>query len=374
MKTLNEIKVLVVEDVANWREALCQMYKEIIPQCQVNSASSGPDALRMIENGERFDLLSLDINLGITHPKTEVGQPDLDLNVHGADGRSVLRRAHELKACKGVIVITGLAHDTTLALVIPDLEERKRVRMTLHAYLQDLFPGKNLYLQKYPESKIPESIRDFRKALSCKRLLSLCEDEDANRFCQVSDYWHITFAGETVLVKNCVGLRYIAYLLQKPGNPVHSCDLEKIIGTGNIEPSSKAYVNMTPEQLSEYGLGVRKNLDDVERPFDHKALKSYKYRLDEIEKQLQEAKEFNDTARIQRLEKEKEWLTNETTSRWSPKSASVEKSRKNVQKAIRRSSEKIESHHKKLWRHLNKSLSTGISCIYSPSNPTYWIF
>ncbi|MBC8359425.1 MAG: response regulator [Candidatus Aminicenantes bacterium] len=372
MKALNEIKVLVVEDDANWKEALCQMYKQIIPQCHVNSASSGIDALRMIENGEKFDLLSLDINLGITHPKTEVGHPDL--NVYGADGRSVLRRAHELNACKGLIVITGLAYDTTLALVIPDLEESKRVRMTLHAYLQDLFPGKNLYLKKYPESKIPESIRVFMKALSCKRLLSLCEDEDANRFCQVGEYWHITFAGETVLVKNRVGLRYIAYLLQNPDNPLHSCELERIIGTGNIEPSSKVYVNMPPEQLSEYGLDVRKNLGDVDEPSDHKALESYKSEFKEIEKQLQEAKEFNDPALIQRLEREEEWLSKEILSRWGRKSASVEKSRKNVQKAIQRSLEKIKKDHRKLWLHLTKSLSTGNFCIYSPSNPTDWIF
>lgn len=173
MKTLNEIKVLVVEDDANWKEALCQMYKEIIPQCHVNSASSGLDALRMIENGEKFDLLSLDINLGITHPKTEVGHPDL--NVHGADGRSVLRRAHELNACKGVIVITGLAYDTTLALVIPDKKDLMRVKSTLDEYLEDLFPGRKLYLQKIAGCTAVECVSQYKKVLKREKIIRLCK-------------------------------------------------------------------------------------------------------------------------------------------------------------------------------------------------------
>lgn len=173
MKTLNEIKVLVVEDDANWKEALCQMYKEIIPRCHVNSASSGLDALRMIENGEKFDLLSLDINLGITHPKTEVGRPDL--NVHGADGRSVLRRAHELNACKGVIVITGLAYDTTLALVIPNKKDLMRVKSTLDEYLEDLFQGRKLYLQKIAGCTAVECVSQYKEVLKREKIIRLCK-------------------------------------------------------------------------------------------------------------------------------------------------------------------------------------------------------
>lgn len=173
MKALNEIKVLVVEDDANWKEALCQMYKEIMPQCHVNSASSGPDALRMIENDEKFDLLSLDINLGIAHPKTEVGH--LDLNVHGADGRSVLRRVHELNACKGVIVITGLAYDTTLPLVIPDKNDLMRVKSTLDEYLENLFPGRKLYLQKIAGCTAVECVSQYKKVLKREKIIRLCK-------------------------------------------------------------------------------------------------------------------------------------------------------------------------------------------------------
>lgn len=167
MKASNQIKVLIVEDDAEWRESLCRMYEEILPACHVDSASSGRDALRRIENGDRFNLLSLDINLGSTHPRTEAG------HIPGADGRSVLRRAHEKHSCNGVIVITGLAYDETLIWVMTE-EEIKKVRMTLHASLDGLFPKRNLYLQKISTGTPDECISQYKTVLDRKKLESLC--------------------------------------------------------------------------------------------------------------------------------------------------------------------------------------------------------
>lgn len=174
MRHKNKIKVLVVEDDANWREALCQMYKEIIPQCHVKSADSGPSALRAITNGENFDLLSLDINLGSTHPKTAAGQPDL--KVQGADGRSVLRKFHEKNACNGVVVITGLNYDETITFVIPNENEFRRVRSSLQVFLNTLFPSRHLYINKIKDIQTAEdNIKIIRKDLTFDKITSICQ-------------------------------------------------------------------------------------------------------------------------------------------------------------------------------------------------------
>lgn len=169
-----KIKILVVEDDVSWREAIRKMFKEILPLASVKCTGDGREALRWIkEENEKYDLISLDINLGSTHLKTHDGKPDLE--IPGCNGLTILRMAYELKSCNGIIVITAAPHDQTLEVVIPSEEERCKVRMTLNGYLEELFPSRNRSLNKpYKESTIDKSIITYKEILTPKLIKQLC--------------------------------------------------------------------------------------------------------------------------------------------------------------------------------------------------------
>jgi hypothetical protein len=46
-----------------------------------------------------------------------------------------------------------------------------------------------------------------------------------NVFRREGDYWTIVFDGRTVRLRDSRGLRYLAVLLRRPGEPVHSLDI-----------------------------------------------------------------------------------------------------------------------------------------------------
>ncbi len=57
------MKIAVIDDEKYAREELCHQIEEILPEAQIQVASSGAAAVELIEGG-RFDLLFLDIRLG----------------------------------------------------------------------------------------------------------------------------------------------------------------------------------------------------------------------------------------------------------------------------------------------------------------------
>jgi hypothetical protein len=150
------------------------MYEEILKPIspKVESASSGPDAIRMIRS-RKFDLVSCDINLGITHPENPDGFPDT--KIAGADGRTVIREVSERRAGNGIVVITGIDHDETISVVIRDEARVERLRMTLNTYIEEMFPGKNPCLKKGSKSTIQECIKIFKEVLSYEKLIKLAE-------------------------------------------------------------------------------------------------------------------------------------------------------------------------------------------------------
>jgi hypothetical protein len=97
------------------------------------------------------------------------------LKIPGADGRKILRTAHEERACNAVVVITGLDHAEDLQVIIPDEEERRRVKMTLDFYLDKLFPGRHLYFKKDPGISVADCIKTYKGVLTRGEILRLCE-------------------------------------------------------------------------------------------------------------------------------------------------------------------------------------------------------
>ena len=93
---------------------------------------------------------------------------------------------------------------------------------------------------------------------------------------------------------------------------------------------------------------------------------------------LREAKAFNDLGRVERLQREMDFLLQELAAATGPggrlrKAASItERARQNVTRAIRAAIERIAEHGPALARHLEKTIETGSTCSYAADPATSW--
>lgn len=367
-----QIRILVVEDDPTWSEALVGMYRNIFSHLStsIETAISGQQAIRRIRDGENFNLISCDINMGLTHPRATDGSL---VTADGADGRSVLRVASEHKACNGIVVITGFDQDKTYEFVVPDEGQRRRIHMTLHAYLDGLFPGRNLYLKKGQEYPPAECVEVFKDVLREKdRLENIC----SNSFKKRGDFWEVVFFGETFYLEDSKGLTYIACLLSQMGKPISCKELSALVEGHNLTNDSP-FGKMSRSQLSEYGL-MDLGADDAGEHLDKRSIIEYRNRLKELEEDLSEADRFNDIGLITKLENEKEAILIELKhsiglgGRVRRAPSSNEKARQAVYKRITEAIENIKDKNKALYEHLKSSIKTGGSCTYSPLNPLHW--
>ncbi|MCA9127097.1 MAG: hypothetical protein KDB22_08425 [Planctomycetales bacterium] len=108
-------------------------------------------------------------------------------------------------------------------------------------------------------------------------------------------------------------------------------------------------------------------------------LKGYRDRLREIDEELEEATSFNDPARQEKLDEERQAILDQIKSAQGlggrvRHNFDAERSRKTVCKAISRAVEAIEKVHPELGLHLHKSINLGLEVSYSPDVVIDWLF
>lgn len=171
------MKILVVEDNYDYRQALIEMYQQIFDKIavQIDHAVTGKEAIEMLKKN-KYDLLSLDINLSENLHKNEQGKLR-DIDITGACGMDVLDVAGKRKSCTGVVVITLLENDPNLDLIIPDKQKQNRLQMTIDSNLRKYFSNTSLRLSKRPIDKvsISEQIVIFKEELTLDQIRSLCD-------------------------------------------------------------------------------------------------------------------------------------------------------------------------------------------------------
>lgn len=176
------LKILIVEDNDKWAATLYRLYKSIIcekystDEWNISTAICAEQALDKLEKGEKFDLISLDINLSKT---------DQDWG----DGRLVLRRAAELESCKAMIVITGILLDESF---LPQ-HERGKASLQLFKDFHKRF-SKFTFLDKNLESKIAEidpdiklKVEDWRKNHTIIEIENIISSLNPDNNTQISD-------------------------------------------------------------------------------------------------------------------------------------------------------------------------------------------
>ena len=113
---------------------------------------------------------------------------------------------------------------------------------------------------------------------------------------------------------------------------------------------------------------------------DPHAKAEYKRRLDDLQEELVEAREFNDVGRGERLQQEIDFLTHELAraiglgGRDRRAGSPAERARVNVTRAIAQAVKRIGAHHAPLGQHLTRALKTGTFCTYDPDPraPVAW--
>jgi tetratricopeptide (TPR) repeat protein len=167
------------------------------------------------------------------------------------------------------------------------------------------------------------------------------------------DLWRIEFAGTTARVRDSKGMRDIARLLARPGDPVAAVELVTADGQALVQAASGP-------------------------PIDATALAAYRHRLSQIERELDTADATGDAAESSALLAERDALVSQVASarglggRARTTGSSAERARTTVTTRIHETLHRLEAVHPAAARHLTKSLETGTHCVYEPDPNVVW--
>jgi hypothetical protein len=178
-------------------------------------------------------------------------------------------------------------------------------------------------------------------------------------FVREGDYWSIGFAGRTVRLKHGRGVRYLAELLARPGEPVWAIELA-------------AAADAPSERAADRG--------DAGPRLDARARREYAERLRELEEELADARACSDPRRVEAARAEMDALGRELAAavglggRDRRQGAAAERARQSVTKAIRGVLRKLAAEHEPLGEHLLACVRTGTACTFVPDRrwPVEW--
>ena len=162
--------------------------------------------------------------------------------------------------------------------------------------------------------------------------------------------WSVGPAGEARLLPDMKGLHYLHALLQRPDGEIGALDLSAMVAGHSmtvVEP-------------------------DAGERLDRQALTAYRNRLRELDEELDEAHSWNDAARLERLESEREALLREVAGatglagRARTTTGSAERARVAVRKAIAAALDRIDGEDPATARLLRRTVHTGSVCRYEP--------
>ena len=125
---------------------------------------------------------------------------------------------------------------------------------------------------------------------------------------------------------------------------------------------------------------MRADFGDAGELLDAEARAAYKARLDELQEEIDEAEDFNDSERAERARGEREFLIRELAravglgGRDRKAASHAERARLNATRAIRSAMTHLTREHPALGKHLAATIRTGRYCSYTPDprSPVNW--
>jgi hypothetical protein len=180
--------------------------------------------------------------------------------------------------------------------------------------------------------------------------------EAAGRLRRSGQVWLVEWRGRRSTVPDCKGIRDLAVLLSRPGQPVPALELVEAAGG---PPAAAAGGSLGPV-------------------LDATARRAYQQRLADLEGELAEAEENADLGRLERLRAERSMLAAELAgalglggrARFAGDPA--ERARKAVTMRIRAAISAVAEQDDALARHLRNAIRTGRLCSYQPEETVRW--
>jgi AAA ATPase domain len=175
------------------------------------------------------------------------------------------------------------------------------------------------------------------------------------------EVWTIAYGGRMCRLRDVKGLGYIALLLASEGREVHVLELVGA-ATGRSADARAG--------LAEIDLGCS-GPAEADPLLDYQAKREYGRRLQELEEELEQARDWGDTERVARLQNELDLLTKELgravglRGRDRTFSSPEERARISVTKAIKTAIRLIEKNCPELAAHFEASIQTGRFCSYA---------
>jgi len=180
--------------------------------------------------------------------------------------------------------------------------------------------------------------------------------------------WGVGYAGERTRLPDSLGLRYLDLLVRQPGQELAASELVRLAGAGPAGPGAASTAARADGLREATGAAA----DDV---LDSRARAAYRQRLADLDADLAEAEEWNDTERASRIRAEKDFLVRELAAatglggRPRQLGSESERARLNVTRAIRTAIARIREHAPDAAAHLDEAVRTGSRCCYAPPAP-----
>jgi tetratricopeptide (TPR) repeat protein len=179
---------------------------------------------------------------------------------------------------------------------------------------------------------------------------SSADEADRLTMHPMGDAWLVRYGNVEFHLKNVRGARLLAALVAEPGREFHVLDLSRDgkVSTPAVDRSTNGEV------------------------LDEEARRQYKTRISELQEELAEAEAYNDTARIEPARRELAFIEKELSralglgARPRRSGSAAERARVNVQRRLRDAIRRVEAHHPGLAKHLDRSVRTGMYCVYDP--------
>ena len=178
--------------------------------------------------------------------------------------------------------------------------------------------------------------------------------------CDDAGRWTVGHVGATFTLADLKGLRYLRYLVQRPGTDITALALSD---------ADSEHPGVTLEQ------------SDLGDALDTAALSTYRRRLVELDDELDAADHRGDQATAERLSTERDALVDQLRraaalgGRTRHAGASAERARIAVRKAIATALIQIDQAAPNVARLLRDAVHTGVTCRYDPNpdHPVRWV-
>jgi len=209
--------------------------------------------------------------------------------------------------------------------------------------------------------RLPDALRqagiaaiDVDEAIHSRMRLKVRPAEIAcspgNSFTREGNVWSIAYGGTGARLVELKGFHDIARLLAQPHEPLHCLEL-----SGAPQESG------VPDEV-----------------LDKQARRDYRRRIEELQREIEQAESDNDLARSEPARQELDVLIDELVKatglggRSRKMAHSAERARTAVTWRIRSAIKKIAAAHPRLGQHLSNSIRTGNFCVYSPEFFSSW--